>query len=614
MTDTNGAMEQLVTQLVQTTLAQMQQLRIVPGTFEGTSQAGDGIVRLDSDTALDPESDQQEALHCSVIGPHPNTGARVAVALIPPMAAFVLGEVVIPRSEDELRPRVLIDSPAGAVSFLDGSGTKVGELGFERWWSGYEPGPLVQLDPFGGLRVWDEDEQVRVIVSASEGVQVRDKTSGITSVHVRSDGLTVTDPDTGKVVAVASSTGSTVPDPHWAATVSDTAPGTTHSTPAISAFDTGDDIDLRFVSASAGASVAGSYTPPGSYTERTDLNVAGSVSLISSMATRDPAVASPGVADFTCSSSGFTRRVGHSVIVRGGGSTSPAFGAVDANPVTTFTSSIIRLTIDGPATPNDGDILIAHISLAGPGVPVGWTVPEGWKQLGVHAAGLGSDHVLGSGIWYKHWHTGDPTSEDVIINMSGAVTTKVQATVATIEEPGTFSQGPGVMVDGRLMPQLIEAIELTADAQTVTFSNIPPNFDNLKLYGACISNTSADTLRTIALRFNGDSGANYSWQEWSPLGTNFSTTDTVVRVGQIDGGINNSRTNFETTILDYSRPGQQPCTLGQVIMRPANSPLVIMEGGSWHPATIVPVTEVQVRTGNAATQFKAGTKFWLYGE
>jgi len=366
-----------------------------------------------------------------------------------------------------------VDSTQGIVRFL-ASETVVGYMDATRWELGVPGESLARLDPLGGLRLRDSDDVLRAQLSAPEGLILRTPSTGVSGVILADDGLIVIDPDTGDRISVTSGAATAAPTPRWASSVSAVDPaGTTHGTPAVTAFGTGDDIDIRFVAASDNSDLgAETWTPPGSYTERSDFSDdGGGITLGTSSATRDPAIASPGVANFTSTESNWSRRNGHSVIVRGGGGTSPSFRAASSGAVVESNGPTIPASLALPTGTATGDMLIAFVAIASSQIPIGWTVPAGWKQLGVAVAGLGTPHVLGSGIWYKQAQAGEPASQSVTINMSAAAFTKVHGTVIAIQDPYTFPGGLDIRRNNRSMPRGLErSVVRTTDTSTFTTS------------------------------------------------------------------------------------------------------------------------------------------------
>lgn len=375
--------------------------------------------------------------------------------------------------------RIRLDGEGGFMAFFDEDGELVGYLDPTQWFVGRQGGLIARLDPIGGLRLRDEHDILRAQLSASEGLTVTDAETRVASALLSQEGLTVVDPTTGDRISVTSGNTSAVPTPHWLSSQSST-PSATHETPAIDSFGTGDDLDLRFVSAAEWMSRTGSYTPPTGYTERSDTNHPGTLTLATSSATRDPADAAPGAANFVNTVATWTRRNGHSVIVRGGGGASPAFRSITVTPVLETTSSIIEYEGTMPAGVVAGDLLVAFVTLAGPGVPFGWTVPEGWTQLGVQVAGLGTPQVLASGIWYKRAGAAEPSSDSITINLTTGGGTKIQMTVVAVQAPYAFPAGLDIRRNNRSMPRgLVAETASTTATAAIANSSMPVTVDTL---------------------------------------------------------------------------------------------------------------------------------------
>jgi hypothetical protein len=464
MVDTNGfdpRQTEIINTIVAAAIAQSPSVRFEAGTYEGVDQSGDGIVLLDS---MDPGL--SDRCHVVVVGHQPLYGARVVIAHTPRMASYLLGEVQIPAIGGELQPRFLLDSPRGEIRLYDSQGILVGLISASRWFAGVsEEGSRVQIDPVGGIRFHDSGGHIRASISSTEGISIRDAVSGISGGILRHDGLLVLDPATGERISITSGTTSAVPTPHWASQEA-MSPGSALGTPAIAAFATGDDLDLRHVAASAEQDLGlQSMTSPGGFTERSDTSLSGGLhTLHTSAASKDPADASPGGYNFTPSTASYTRTVGQTVIVRGGGATSPVVRATEVGLVQEFNTGLITLTVNAPPITADGDLLVAFLALSGPNIPVGWGVPEGFIELGVRASGLGTTQVLGAGCWYKRWSSGDPLSYTIQINMSAGVgLTKVHAVVLAISDPYAYPGGLDIRRNNRSMPRglIAESIEAT---------------------------------------------------------------------------------------------------------------------------------------------------------
>jgi len=377
----------------------------------------------------------------------------------------------------ETGQRMVFDGGLGTIEFWNDDNVLVGFLDATQWFLGVPGQALARIDPTGGLRLRDDDDVLRVQLSPYEGLTLRDAATGVSSAILRPDGLVVIDPASGDQISITSGNISSVPTPKWAgeATVL-VGPFDFHGTPAVSSFGTGDDIDIRFVCvASPENEGAQTYTPPAGYTERSDVIGTGALSsLATSVATRDPALASPGAALFDNTHNNWWRHNGHSVIVRGGGPTSPSFRSISADPVVATSQSTVVLTINYPAGVVAGDLLLAFVVCAGPALPIAWSVPAGWVQLGVQVAGA-DNYFLSSGVWFKRAEAGEPTSAQVTINMSSPATTQFQATAVAIQNPKVYGAGLDIRRNNRSMPRglVAEATPITASTTDWAYTSLP---------------------------------------------------------------------------------------------------------------------------------------------
>jgi hypothetical protein len=457
----------LIQDVVEETLAKSRAPLVVPGNVEDISDDLDvAFVRMDSEAY---ESEIPGVITVQRQGNMQiDEQARVHFDRSAGATAYAtsLGKLIVLPYGAEMGKRLIIDGSTGTIEFYSEMDELVGFLSADQWFVGREGSLIARLDPAGGLRLRDEADALRAQLSATEGLILRhgDAEGGVTGLIASDEGLTVLDPTTGDHITVSSGSSTTAPAPHYAGSAA-LSPGSSHSTPTIGTFGTADDLDLRFVCASAASDLgAQSYTPPGSYTEQSDVNGSGAgITLATTVATRDPAIEPPGTQNFTNTSAGWTRRNGHTVIVRGGGSTSPSFRSLSVTPVLGVSSTDVFLTAQKPAGVVAGDILVAFVAMAGPAVPVGWSVPEGWKQLGIQPA-VGSGHLLASGIWYKQAGSSEPTEYGIEITMASPAFTKFHATIVAIQNPFLFPGGLDIRRNNRSMPRGLEAINSQTDS------------------------------------------------------------------------------------------------------------------------------------------------------
>lgn len=410
------------------------------------------------------------------------------------MRTSIQSKIVLPFGAETGR-HIVLDGEAGYIAFFDENDVLVGYMDETLWFTGVEGGLRAILDPFGGLRLRDEDDNTRVQLSSTEGLVVRDATSGISGLTARHDGLIVTDPEDGGRISIASGTTGAVPTPNWASAF-ETNPGTSHVAPALDGFGTADDFSLRFVCASVASDLgAQSYSPPASHTERSDLNSSGSgITLASSVATRGP-VTDETAGTFTSTSSGWTRSNGHTVLVRGGGASSPSHRSISTQ-TSLATTKTITMTVNVPTGATEGDLIVACVGLAGASVPVGWTVPEGFVQLGLQVDGLGTSHVLGSGVWIARVPASPPSSYTFTINMAAATSTRVHVNAVAIQNPYAYPSGLDIRFNNRSMPRGLvkETIEQT-DTTPVADTSLPLNL-------CTVSNAELLAGRSYRIWFN----------------------------------------------------------------------------------------------------------------
>lgn len=145
---------------------------------------------------------------------------------------------------------------------------------------------------------------------------------------------------------------------------------------------------------------------------------------------------------------------------------------------------------------------------------------------------------------------------------------------------------------------------LNSNTATVTFSSIPATYTDLIL----VSEGTQSANQYIAVRFNSDTGANYSFTRLSGDGTNAAsargTSETFGRLG-----IGNPVNRFLVIgqFLNYSN-----ATTYKTWLSRSNIPADYVGAlvGLWRNTAAI--TSIQVLTTTADT-FQTGTTFTLYG-
>lgn len=153
---------------------------------------------------------------------------------------------------------------------------------------------------------------------------------------------------------------------------------------------------------------------------------------------------------------------------------------------------------------------------------------------------------------------------------------------------------------------LIGSTVLGSTTTSVTFSSISASYRDLVLVATVRAAATIDGL----IRFNSDTGANYSWVRASGNGSTTasfgSTTSSIFpnAVAQFDS------TNFNSVIvqiMDYSATDKHK----SVLMR-GNNPSIGVEMSVARWANTSAINTIEFRSGSS-TQFDVGSSFYLYG-
>src|SRR3970282_219380 len=76
-------------------------------------------------------------------------------------------------------PRIVIDGVTGEIRFYNAADELIGYLSPDRWYTGLEDGAHAQLDPFGGVRIYDSNGLLAATLDAAGGLQIRDPATGL---------------------------------------------------------------------------------------------------------------------------------------------------------------------------------------------------------------------------------------------------------------------------------------------------------------------------------------------------------------------------------------------------------------------------------------------------
>jgi hypothetical protein len=144
---------------------------------------------------------------------------------------------------------------------------------------------------------------------------------------------------------------------------------------------------------------------------------------------------------------------------------------------------------------------------------------------------------------------------------------------------------------------------LSSATSSVTFGSIPATFKDLVLVA---NGSTASGAENILLRFNSDTGSNYS--SVFMLGSGSSAlSGTVSSTSIFGGGFGATRANALWQIMDYSATDKHKTTLNRTDRA---DDAAYAWAGRW--ANTSAITTIQVRLGGALS-FAAGTTISLYG-
>ena len=159
----------------------------------------------------------------------------------------------------------------------------------------------------------------------------------------------------------------------------------------------------------------------------------------------------------------------------------------------------------------------------------------------------------------------------------------------------------------------IASQELTTSTATVTFSNIPQGYTDLKVVVSARSN-NADIQDYIKVRFNGDAAdTNYSsrWVYGSGSAT-ASGTNTFLRLGYINGATATANTfgNMEFYIPNYSATVAKSVSSDAVTENNATAAYAWFTAGLCTTTTAISSMTIFPIAGTAFLQYST---FTLYG-
>lgn len=150
---------------------------------------------------------------------------------------------------------------------------------------------------------------------------------------------------------------------------------------------------------------------------------------------------------------------------------------------------------------------------------------------------------------------------------------------------------------------------------TITFSSIPSTYKHLQIRGIGRS-TNADTQDNTYVRFNSDSGANYSWHYLGGDGSSRFASATSSTNQIISGRLSaaNATANmfgtFVIDILDYTNTNKYKTTRTLTGVDLNGSGNVWLWSGNWRNTAAISTITL---TTASSTNFAQNSSFSLYG-
>lgn len=523
--------------------------------------------------------------------------------------------IVLPFGAESGR-RIVIDGDQGLIAQYDDADNLVGLISTDVWAQGQldPPGARGTFDPVGGIRMRSADDRL-VLALDQSGLRLTDAASGMVTAEVSPGRLRLVDEAGVDDIEMVTSSASTLPNPAYRV-AAEAIPLTTLVAPAAPVFTTtpADDIELLHVASwvRAADQPTAVTTPPAGTTERLDAVMADPVGTLHvTVATRDPASGASGT--FTSNFSNWQYAVGTHVVIKGGGSTSPAWRSlVTATVQTSGATAVLSATNPSGLAVDDVMILFVSLGVSGGFVPTGWVVPPGWIELGAFpiTSGSGSSQSsLATGAWAKHVTADDvaASSHQTTINLPTGVK-KIHGALTAVSGAALVPGGVQIRMAGRPIRRKLAEVELQSASGTLAdFQNISQAYDNLEIvYDATVSAGAAGSR--AVLRFNGDTATtNYFSQVTSDgtITTEFQSAARILMGGTItNGAISGGRIN----IFGYARSGRS-FILGDAYW--VNSIDLRDDSivGQWGTT---PITRIQILNSGAAT-YAAGSRAYLYG-
>ena len=151
---------------------------------------------------------------------------------------------------------------------------------------------------------------------------------------------------------------------------------------------------------------------------------------------------------------------------------------------------------------------------------------------------------------------------------------------------------------------------------SITFSGIPTGYKHLQIRGFSRSTDAGTNDVSGILRFNSDSGANYSWHRMYGYGSGGMGADSSTNTSSIvfssilaNGNTANCFSVVMSDILDYANTSKFKTTRSLAGGDANNLGMVFMNSGNWRSLNAVSSITLTASSGN----FVQNSQFALYG-
>lgn len=163
--------------------------------------------------------------------------------------------------------------------------------------------------------------------------------------------------------------------------------------------------------------------------------------------------------------------------------------------------------------------------------------------------------------------------------------------------------------------QLIQSQSLSASAASVTFSNIPQTYKSLMVQISSRS-TWSDVGIDLLMRFNGDTGSNYTTRRLTGNGTSAgsdTSAGTVATPGVIsaNNGTINTFSSITITIPNYSGNANKAWSSDAIQENNTTAATQRLNAGLWSSATAI--SSILLYSNGSGAELVFGSTFTLYG-